>query len=48
LRGRPESREDPIAALKHAQPGTAARALVDFMLSPAGQAFLKARGFAAP
>jgi molybdate transport system substrate-binding protein len=38
----------PIAPLKHAQPGAGARAFVDFMLSPAGQVFLKARGFASP
>lgn len=38
----------PIAALKAAPNTTGARAFVDFVLSPAGQAFLKARGFAAP
>jgi molybdate transport system substrate-binding protein len=38
----------PIAPLKHAQPGAGARAFVDFMLSPAGRVFLKARGFASP
>ena len=38
----------PVAPLKHAQAGAGARAFVAFMLSPAGQAFLKARGFAGP
>ena len=38
----------PIAALKAAPNPAGARAFVDFMLSPAGQAFLKARGFASP
>jgi molybdate transport system substrate-binding protein len=38
----------PIAELKSAPNASGARAFVDFVLSPAGQAFLKARGFAAP
>jgi len=38
----------PIAPLKGAANATGARAFVAFILSPAGQAFLRARGFAAP
>jgi molybdate transport system substrate-binding protein len=38
----------PIAALKNAPSPRGARAFVDFVMSPAGQAFLKARGFASP
>jgi len=38
----------PIAALKGAADPAGARAFVDFVLSPAGQAFLRARGFIAP
>ncbi len=38
----------PIAALKAAPNAAGARAFVDFMLSPEGQTFLHARGFAAP
>jgi molybdate transport system substrate-binding protein len=38
----------PIAVLKNAPNATGARAFVDFVVSPAGQAFLRARGFAAP
>jgi molybdate transport system substrate-binding protein len=38
----------PIAALKGAPNPAGARAFVDFLLSPEGQAFLKARGFASP
>jgi molybdate transport system substrate-binding protein len=38
----------PIAALKAAPNAAGARAFVAFVLSPAGQAFLRARGFAAP
>jgi len=38
----------PIAALKSAPNPAGARAFVDFMLSPEGQTFLRARGFAAP
>ena len=38
----------PIAALKGAPNAAGARAFVDFVVSPAGQAFLKARGFASP
>jgi molybdate transport system substrate-binding protein len=36
----------PIAALKSAPNPAGARAFVDFVISPAGQEFLKARGFA--
>ena len=38
----------PIAPLKAAANAAGARAFVAFILSPAGQAFLRARGFAAP
>ena len=38
----------PIAPLKAAPNGAGAHAFVAFILSPAGQAFLRARGFAAP
>jgi len=38
----------PIAPLKGAPNAAGARAFVTFILSPAGQAFLRARGFAAP
>ena len=38
----------PIAALKGAANAAGARRFVAFMLSPAGRAFLRARGFAAP
>jgi molybdate transport system substrate-binding protein len=38
----------PIAPLKAAPNAAGARAFVAFILSPAGQAFLRARGFAAP
>ncbi len=38
----------PIAALKGAPNATAGRAFVDFVVSPAGQEFLKVRGFASP
>lgn len=38
----------PIAPLKGAANPAGARAFVAFVLSPAGQAFLRARGFAAP
>ena len=38
----------PIAPLKAAPNASGARAFVAFMLSPAGQSFLRARGFAAP
>jgi molybdate transport system substrate-binding protein len=38
----------PIAVLKGAPNPSGARAFVEFMLSPAGQAFLHARGFASP
>ncbi len=38
----------PIAALKAAPNAAGARAFVEFMLSPEGQTFLHARGFAAP
>ena len=38
----------PIATLKAAPNAAGARAFVAFVLSPAGQAFLKARGFASP
>jgi molybdate transport system substrate-binding protein len=40
--------EYPIAALKSAPNAKAAQAFVDFVLSPEGQAFLKARGFISP
>ncbi|MDP9105401.1 MAG: molybdate ABC transporter substrate-binding protein [Candidatus Eremiobacteraeota bacterium] len=38
----------PVAPLKAAANAPGARAFVAFILSPAGQAFLRARGFAAP
>jgi len=38
----------PVAALKSAPNPAGARAFVDFVMSPAGQAFLNARGFASP
>jgi len=38
----------PIAALKGAPNPAGAEAFVDFVLSPGGQGFLKARGFASP
>lgn len=38
----------PLAALKSAPNPAGARAFVDFVMSPAGQAFLNARGFASP
>ncbi len=38
----------PIAALKGAASASGARDFVDFIVSPAGQAFLRARGFLAP
>jgi molybdate transport system substrate-binding protein len=38
----------PIAALKAAPDPAGARAFVDFVLSPEGQSFLRARGFQAP
>jgi molybdate transport system substrate-binding protein len=38
----------PIAALKNAPDAKGAQAFVDFILSPDGQAFLRARGFLAP
>jgi len=40
--------EYPIAALKNAPNLKGAQAFVDFILSPDGQAFLKARGFISP
>jgi molybdate transport system substrate-binding protein len=40
--------EYPIATLKHAPNPKGAQAFVDYILSPDGQAFLKARGFIAP
>jgi molybdate transport system substrate-binding protein len=40
--------EYPIAALKNAPNPKGAQAFVDYILSPDGQAFLKARGFVAP
>ena len=40
--------EYPIATLKSATNTKGAQAFVDFILSPDGQAFLKARGFLAP
>jgi molybdate transport system substrate-binding protein len=40
--------EYPIAALKGAANPDGARAFVAFVLSPAGQAYLRARGFIAP
>jgi molybdate transport system substrate-binding protein len=38
----------PIATVKTASNAKGAQAFVDFILSPAGQAFLKARGFISP
>jgi molybdate transport system substrate-binding protein len=38
----------PIAVVKTAPNAKGAQAFVDFILSPAGQAFLKARGFLSP
>jgi len=38
----------PIAVLKNAANAKAAQAFVDYVLSPDGQSFLKARGFIAP
>lgn len=40
--------EYPIAALKNAPDAKDAQAFVDFILSPDGQSFLKARGFISP
>jgi molybdate transport system substrate-binding protein len=40
--------EYPIAVLKNASDAKSAQAFVDYMLSPEGQSFLKARGFVAP
>lgn len=40
--------EYPIAVLKNAPNPKGAQAFVDYVLSPAGQAFLKARGFISP
>jgi molybdate transport system substrate-binding protein len=40
--------EYPIATLKDAPDAKGARAFVEFILSPDGQAFLKARGFISP
>jgi molybdate transport system substrate-binding protein len=40
--------EYPIAALKNAPNPKGAQAFVDYILSPEGQAFLKARGFISP
>jgi molybdate transport system substrate-binding protein len=40
--------EYPIAALKNAPNAKGAQAFVDYIVSPEGQAFLKARGFIAP
>ncbi len=40
--------EYPIAELKNAPNAKGAQAFVDFVLSPEGQAFLKARGFISP
>jgi len=40
--------EYPIAVLKNASDAKAAQAFVDYILSPEGQSFLKARGFIAP
>jgi molybdate transport system substrate-binding protein len=38
----------PIAALKNASDAKGAQAFVDYILSPEGQAFLKAQGFISP
>jgi molybdate transport system substrate-binding protein len=40
--------EYPIAALKNAADAKGAQAFVDYIVSPEGQAFLKARGFLSP
>jgi ABC-type molybdate transport system substrate-binding protein len=40
--------EYPIAVLKNASDAKSAQAFVDYILSPEGQSFLKARGFVAP
>lgn len=40
--------EYPLAALKNAPNPKGAQAFVDYVLSPEGQAFLKARGFISP
>jgi molybdate transport system substrate-binding protein len=40
--------EYPIAALKNASDAKGAQAFVDYILSPEGQAFLKAQGFISP
>jgi molybdate transport system substrate-binding protein len=40
--------EYPIAALKNAPNAKGAQAFVDYIISPDGQAFLKARGFISP
>jgi len=40
--------EYPIAALKNAQDTKGAQAFVDYIVSPEGQGFLKARGFISP
>jgi molybdate transport system substrate-binding protein len=40
--------EYPIAVLKNASDAKAAQAFVDYILSPDGQSFLKARGFVSP
>jgi molybdate transport system substrate-binding protein len=40
--------EYPIAVLKNAPNPKGAQAFVDYVLSPEGQAFLKARGFVSP
>jgi molybdate transport system substrate-binding protein len=40
--------EYPLAALKNASNSKGARAFVDYIVSPEGQAFLKARGFISP
>lgn len=40
--------EYPIAALKNARNPKGAQAFVDFILSPEGEAFLRARGFVSP
>lgn len=40
--------EYPVAVLKNATDAKSAQAFVDYVLSPDGQAFLKARGFISP
>jgi molybdate transport system substrate-binding protein len=40
--------EYPIAVLKNASDAKSAQAFVDYVLSPEGQSFLKARGFVSP